>query len=148
MRVELNSVVLTGLGATADSEKLKANAVSGENIRMGISSNLRFPEARRVECLVTVESSSDSEAVKLRCTYLGDFTIVSDSEITDGDQMKISAMCTAKIFPYIKELIADITRRLPLNSPLYLHPSLGDEEILLRQMNMQPEEMPSNEKAQ
>lgn len=140
MRVVLQSIVLTGLGATADTEKLEKNAASGENIQMSIGSTLRFPSENRIDCYVTMESSSTSEAIRLRCTYKGSFSFSTDKELSDDDQGRISAMCTAKMFPYLRELVADVTRRLPLASPIILHPSLGDEEALLGQVKVQAQE--------
>ena len=138
MHVELTSIILTGLGATANIEKLQANALSGENIRMNIGSVLRFPRPGYVECVVTAESTSDSDAVRLGCSYTGGFNVPENTDIITGEsQLRISAACTAKIFPYIKELIADVTRRLPLTSPIQLSPTLGDEEALLQQMARQ-----------
>ena len=140
MHVELNAIMLTGLGVSADIEKLRATAVTGESIRMNIESSLRFPRPGYVECVVTVESDSTTNAMKFKCSYTGEFTLTAENELADEDRVKISASCTAKIFPYVRELVADITRRVPLTAPITLNPSLGDELALMRQMSVKPNE--------
>ena len=143
MRVELQNIVLIGLGTTVDMEKLQARAESGENIGMNISSNLLFPEPGRVECRVTLETGPEAEAIRLRCTYQGTFAFVAENEevereLIENEQTRISAVCTAKMFPYLRELIVDVTRRLPMAAPIMLHPALGDENALLNQAQLQP----------
>ena len=137
MHVELQHIALIGLGTTVDPEKLATNSPAAEKISMNISSNLRFPEPNRVECLVTMASSSEIEAIRFQCTYQGVFSLSVDPEQFESEQSNISAMCTAKIFPYIKELVADVTRRLPMTAPIILSPALGNETALLSQMNLQ-----------
>lgn len=137
MHVELQNIALIGLGTTVDLEKLAANSSAAEHIAMNISSNLRFPEPDRVECLVTMASRSEIEAIRFQCTYQGVFSLSVDPEQFESEQSNISAMCTAKMFPYIKELVADITRRLPMTAPITLSPALGNETALLSQMNLQ-----------
>jgi len=142
MHVELTNVALVGVGARADLQKMSAQGMSAENIKMNISTSLLFPRPGHVECMVTLESESSSDAVRLKATYQGSFTLSTDRELVDEDQRAISAACTAKIFPYLREFIADVTRRLPLTSPLVLSPALGDEKALIEQIVVRPNEQP------
>jgi len=153
MRVELQNIVLIGLGTTVDMEKLQAKAESGENIGMNINSILLFPEPGRVECRVTLETGPEAEAIRLRCTYQGTFSLFPDAdeierELIENEQTKISAMCTAKMFPYLRELVVDVTRRLPMAAPIALHPALGDENALLNQARLQPPQFRGKEETQ
>lgn len=135
MHVELRNVALVGAGARADLKKMAGKALPSEDIKMSIAASLAFPRPGHVECMVNVESESDEEAaIRLKVTYQGSFTLSTEKELVEEDQREISAACTAKLFPYIREFIADLTRRLPLTSPIILHPSLGDEKTLLKQM--------------
>ena len=134
MRLELTGIVMTGLGVSTNLEKLRENALSGENIKMSIDSVLRFSRPEYVECVVTVESASDSDAIRLKCSYTGSFAVDAGAAVKSDEHITISAACTAKIFPYIRELIADVTRRLPLAAPIILDPALADEKKLLEQM--------------
>ena len=146
MHVELISAVLIGLGVRADIEKAREMGLAGENIKMNIGSTLIFPRPGYVECMVNVESDPGFDALRLKFTYLGGFTLTTEGELVDDDQVKISAACTAKLFPYIRELIADVTRRLPLTSPLVLNPAIGDEKVLLRQMSVSADTEPQEKK--
>ncbi len=134
MYVELNDIILVGLGVRVDMDKLREASGSGETIKMSISSSLLFPEDDRVECVVTAESDPASESLRLRCSYRGSFTLVTEEPLPESDRVKVSAACTAKMFPYIRELLADVTRRLPISAPVILHPSMGEERALMRQM--------------
>lgn len=135
MHVELIHVALVGIGAWVDMARIKDSPLSGEDIKMSIDASLSFPEQDIVECLTNVETASES-TLRLKVTYHGAFRLASETGLRDADQAKISAACTARLFPYIRETIADVSRRLPIAAPITLHPSLGDEHVVLRQMNL------------
>lgn len=50
----------------------------------------------------------------------------SDEAFTEIVNSEISPLCIAKVFPYIREAIADISRRMPLKSPLRLDVSIAE----------------------
>ena len=45
---------------------------------------------------------------------------------SDSLTKEISAIGIKKVFPYVRELVADITRRLPLTGPIQIDPNIGD----------------------
>lgn len=135
MHVELINVSLVGLGAQVDVSKVRDGSLPGEDIKMSIDASLAFPGENRIECAVTVETASES-AIRLKVTYLGTFRLHAESGLADEDQARISAACTSKLFPYIRETVADVSRRMPIAQYISLHPSLGDEQSMLQQMSL------------
>lgn len=146
MHVELINVSLVGLGAQVDVSKVRDGSLPGEDIKMSIDASLAFPGENRIDCVVTVETASES-AIRMKVTYLGIFRLHTEKVLADEDQNRISAACTSKLFPYIREAVADVSRRMPIAQHISLHPSLGDEQSMLQQMTLTSVNFPQADEA-
>lgn len=135
MHIVLNNVFLVGAGATFDPTSLQSAEAATEQAKTSINANLRFVQDGIVECVVTSEITANSNAMRIKNTYLGVFSYDMEGVSVEDKQRELSAKCASMMFPYIREFVADISRRLPVKAPVFLSPALGDERFLLEKMS-------------
>ena len=107
------------------------------NSRIGINK-----DTLSVVCDLTGELVSSTGEKVLSITYRGSFTASSLADTSDAALTHINTICTAKIFPYLRELVADLTRKMSISIPVEIDFSWGDEETLLTQQEENPPPSP------
>ena len=76
---------------------------------------------------------SDNDIITFDASYRGIFTFIDMPDtLSEDEHLRFQVICTSKIFPYLRELIADISRRFP-GPPIILPAELGDETTLIEQ---------------
>ena len=65
----------------------------------------------------------------LAVSYTGQFQLL-DAEDDPVDPVELSSSCGARLFPYVRELITQLTAKIPLIKPVVLNPTLGEPEFL------------------
>ncbi|MFI3272120.1 MAG: hypothetical protein R3Y11_08485 [Pseudomonadota bacterium] len=68
--------------------------------------------------------NADKKAL-MKITYQAMFTHTFEKV----DEKAVANQCTSLVFPYIREAVADISRRMPFEAPISLNLELGNLEI-------------------
>jgi preprotein translocase subunit SecB len=131
MHIEMKEVFLESVNLSFDIEQ--ARNAGQEEISIDMQSRPINKTDNELNAAVKIIGISKRKIFLFDATYRGIFTFVDvPNELSNDDAMRLSAMCTSKIFPYLREFVADISRRIP-GAPLLLPVVLGDEAALLLQ---------------
>ena len=133
------SVSLTQVSAAFPEGKAKKT----DSLEFSLKSQIYInTKENSLACDLTGELTSSTGEKVLSVTYRGSFESSSLSDTPETAWPKINAQCTAKIFPYLRELIADLTRKMSISIPVEIDFSWGDEETLLTQQEENPPPSP------
>lgn len=65
----------------------------------------------------------------LGVSYTGQFHIMEQGAWPE-DPVELASSCGARLFPYVRELVTQLTAKIPIIKPIVLSPTLGEPEFL------------------
>ena len=99
----------------------------GENIKISLHINSKVEQVGTIaNASINTEFFIDEKTTFLSITYTGIY-VLDKNTVVDKDELTYE--CSSLLFPYIREFVADITRRMPFQNPIDLNPALGNAEI-------------------
>nr|DAE02877.1 MAG TPA: Preprotein translocase subunit SecB [Siphoviridae sp. ct8Hx23] len=121
MKIALKQCYLSGVKCN-----IKPNNQE-ENIKISLHINSKVEQVGAiVNASINTEFFIDEKTTFLNVTYTGIY-VLDKNVVVDKDELTYE--CTSLLFPYVREFVADITRRMPFQRPIDLNPALGNAEV-------------------
>ena len=121
MKIALTQCYLSGVECNIEPNK------QGESIKISMRINSKVEHTETlVNASINTKFYINEDTTFLSVTYTGIFVLDKN---TDVDKDKLTYECTSLLFPYVREFVADITRRMPFQRPIDLNPALGNAEV-------------------
>ena len=130
MKILLQDVMLTRTDLKVEVHRLTPDAAATiEEVEHSMGIDISRQTENIILARFDFNLAHKHGVYSLGVSYTGQFQLMEPGAAMD-DPVELAACCGARLFPYVRELVIQLTAKIPLIKPIALNPTLGEPDFL------------------